>query len=92
MKNHTVKMCTYSSIDYVLTLNKCVFLVLTDSAISRDCNISFNLLETRPSVCKSPAQNDLQTEGRVSSKLRDMLQSVEIMLFMTNKRTRLLRG
>ena len=37
--NHTVKMCIYSSTDYVVDLkplNKCVFLVLTNSAISRD--------------------------------------------------------
>ena len=34
--------------------------------------------------------NDLQTEGRVSSKLSDMLQSVEIALFMRIKRTHLL--
>ena len=55
-KNHTVKMCIYSSIDYVLdfNLNKCVLLFLKNSAISRDCNISFSLQETRPFVCKFP--------------------------------------
>ena len=62
------------------SLNKCVFLVLTNSVISRDCNISFNLLETRPPVANLQSQNDLQTEGRVSSKLSDMLQSLEIEL------------
>ena len=38
------------------------------------------------------SQNNLQIEGRVSSKFSDMLQSVEIALFMRTKRRPLLRG
>ena len=38
------------------------------------------------------SQNDLQTEKRVSSNLNDILQSVEIALFVRTKRTHLLRG
>ena len=39
--NHRIKMCIYSSIDYYLDFNLSlsVFLVLTNRAISRDCNI-----------------------------------------------------
>ena len=63
-----------------------------NSIIATDCNISLNLLETRPSVCKSFCAGDLQTEGRVSSKLNDMLQSLEIALSVRTKKTHLLRG
>ena len=31
----------------------CVLLVLTNSAISRDCNVSLNVLKSSPSVCQS---------------------------------------
>ena len=50
-KNHTVKMCIYSSVDYVLDFN---LSISVSSYFSRDCNISFSLQETRPFVCKFP--------------------------------------
>ena len=74
--------------------SKCVFIRLLTmfwTLNSRDCNISFNMLETCPSVCKSlEPKRFAEGEGRVSSKLSDMLQFVEIVLFLRTKRTHLL--
>ena len=64
----------------------------TNSAISRDCNISLNLLRTRPSLCKLFLFWKFADEGQVSSISNDMLQSLEIALFLRTKKTRLLRG
>ena len=61
----------------IQTLNKCVLLVLMISAVSTDSNLSLKLLETRPSSANRFGTRDLQTEGGVSSKLNDMLQSLE---------------
>ena len=65
----------YSPIDCVLNFNLSisVLLVLTNSAVSRDCNISFNLLETRSFVCKSREPKRFADGRQVSSKLSDSL-------------------
>ena len=94
-KNHTAKMCIYSSVDYVLDFNLSISVssYFSRTALSLDTAI-FHL------VCKKfvlssanyQSQNDLQMERRVSSNLSDMLQSAEIALFVRTKRTHLLRG
>ena len=93
-KSHTVKMCIYWSTDYVLDFNLSMSMssYFSRTALSLETAI-FHI------VCKklvlSPAnfqsQNDLQMERRVSSNFYDMLQSVEIALFVRTKRTHLLR-
>ena len=94
-KNHSVKICIYSSVDCVLDFNLSISVssYFSRTALSLETAI-FHL------VCKKlvlssanfQSQNDLQTERGVSSNLSGMLRSIEIALFVRTKRTHLLRG
>ena len=64
----------------------------TNSAISKDCNISLKLLETRFLSANRFGSGNLQTKGRVSWALNEILQFLEIAMFVRNKKPHLLRG
>ena len=94
-KTPTVKMCIYSSIDYVLDLNLSISVssYFSQTALTLETAI-FHLVGKKLVLSSANflSQNVLQTERRVSSNLSDMLQSVEIALFVRTKRIHLLRG
>ena len=94
-KKHTVKMCIYTSIDYVLAFNLSISVssYFSRTALSLE-TATFHLVCKKLVISSAnfQSQNDLQTERWVSSNLSDMLQSVKIALFVRTKRTHLLRG
>ena len=89
-KNRTVKTYNYSSIDYVLDFDLSISVSSYFSRTALSLETATFYLVCKKLVISSAnfqSQNDLQTERRVSSNLSDMLQSVEIALFVRTKRT-----